>query len=193
MADGSHPANPRSAPAEVWDRVRDDYRGGLPAHEVCRRHGVGLTSLRNRAARERWRRTDLPWIPPNVLDARDEGVELEARIGGDLDKVDLCDLSVVAFRRMMRAVLRGHAAEALRWRKLSLVLETDHDRIEREIAQEDQIRHRSGLDAPTTPEEAEKRAAARAMAERWLYDPDPDDPEDAAYFAEAQKPEPPDA
>lgn len=154
MADGSQltPANPRSVPDTVWDRARDDYRGGLPAHEVCRRHGVGLTSLRNRAARERWRRTDQPWTPPNSLDPCDEGVELEARIGGDLDRVELCELSVIALRRMMRAVMRGHAAEALRWRKLYLVLEADHDRVEREIAQGEQVWHMAGTDAGLTRE-----------------------------------------
>ncbi|MDP3404905.1 MAG: hypothetical protein Q8S03_09455 [Brevundimonas sp.] len=178
MADGSQPANPRSAPAEVWERARDDYRGGLPAHEVCRRHGVGLTSLRNRAARERWRRTDLPWIPPNVLDPRDEGVELEARVGGDLDQVALGELSLVAFRRMMRAVLRGHAAEALRWRKLSLVLEADHDQVEREIEQEAQIRHMSGLDAGPSREaiQAELKAA-REVLKRWREADAPDRPD----------------
>ena len=40
------------APDAVWARVREDYLAGRSATECCRRHGVGLTSLRNRAARE---------------------------------------------------------------------------------------------------------------------------------------------
>ena len=44
-------ANPRRAPDDVWARVRDDYLSGLPAAVVCQRHGVGLTAMRNRAAR----------------------------------------------------------------------------------------------------------------------------------------------
>ena len=48
----------RSAPDEVWTQVRDDYLGGISAPECCRRHGVGLTALRKRAANEGWRRAD---------------------------------------------------------------------------------------------------------------------------------------
>ena len=59
MADGSPTlyGKGRSAPDEVWGRVREDYLSGLPGIEVCRRHGVGLTAMRNRATREGWRRT----------------------------------------------------------------------------------------------------------------------------------------
>lgn len=66
MADGSPTlyGKGRSAPDEVWGRVREDYLSGLPGIEVCRRHGVGLTAMRNRAAREGWRRTDQPWTRP---------------------------------------------------------------------------------------------------------------------------------
>ena len=124
MADGppQTPANPRSAPDEVWARVQEDYLIGMPAKEVCRRHGVGLTALRDRAARDGWRRCDQPWTPPPLLDPDDEGVALEARVGGDLDKVELYDLNYVAQRRMMRAAMRGDAAEALRWRRVRQAL-----------------------------------------------------------------------
>ena len=127
MADGSPTlyGKGRSAPEEVWGRVREDYLSGLPGIEVCRRHGVGLTAMRNRAAREGWRRTDQPWTPPNTLDPDDEGVLLEHEIDGDLDRVELRQLSFVAWRRMQRAVLRGQAAEALRWRRVQLVLDAE--------------------------------------------------------------------
>ena len=91
MADGSPTlyGKGRSAPDEVWGRVREDYLSGLPGIEVCRRHGVGLTAMRNRAAREGWRRTDQPWTPRSALDPDDEGVLLEHEIDGDLDRVEL--------------------------------------------------------------------------------------------------------
>jgi hypothetical protein len=141
MADGSPTlyGKARSAPDEVWARVREDYLSGLPATEVCRRHGVGLTAMRNRAAREGWRRTDQPWTPPNTLDPDDEGALLEDQIEGDLDRVELSQLSYVAWRRMQRAVLRGHAAEALRWRRVRLAIDAEEAEIERLIEMEERI------------------------------------------------------
>ena len=116
------PQGRKSPPDEVWAQVRDEYLAGWSAPECCRRHGVGLTALRERAAREGWRRADQPWTPPDRLDPWDEGVELDLRINGDLDKVDLEELGYIAHRRMMRAVMRGDAVEALRWRRVQLTM-----------------------------------------------------------------------
>jgi hypothetical protein len=126
----------RSAPDEVWARVKADYLAGLSAPACCRRPGVGLSTLRSRAAREGWRRSDQPWTPPNDLDPWDEGVELEERLGGDLDRVELHELAWVAYRRRMRAVLRGHAAEALRWNRVCDMLEVERQELERFTEQE---------------------------------------------------------
>jgi hypothetical protein len=144
MADGSPhpnstPANPRSAPEEVWARVREDYLAGVPAAEACRRHGVGLTAMRNRAAREGWRRADQPWTPPNRLDPEDEGRWLEESVDGDLDRIELSQLAFVASCRMMRAVMRGHAAEALRWRRVRLMLLEEEAELERLMAQDEAV------------------------------------------------------
>lgn len=108
----------RSAPDAVWAAVRADYLAGMPATEACLRHRVGRTALRDRAAREGWRRADQPWPPSARLDPDDEGAALEDSVGGDLDRIDLAQLSEVARRRMMRAILRGDAPEALRWRRV---------------------------------------------------------------------------
>lgn len=116
------PQGRKSPPDEVWARVREEYLAGWSAPECCRRHGVGLTVLRERAAREGWRRADQPWTPPDRLDPWDEGVELDLRINGDLDKVDLEELGYIAHRRMMRAVMRGDAVAALRWRRVRLTM-----------------------------------------------------------------------
>ncbi len=121
----------RTAPDEVWAAVRDDYLAGLSAAEACRRHGVRLTAMRARAAREGWRRADQPWAPSNRLDPEDEGVELEARVGGDLDKVEMHELSWVADRRMARAVLRGDALGALRWRRVRDAMDAESAEMER--------------------------------------------------------------
>ena len=130
----------RSAPDEVWAAVRDDYLAGLSAPEACRRHGVRLSALRDRAAREGWRRIDQPWAPRNRLDPDDEGVELEARVGGDLNKVELRELSYIAVRRMMRAVMRGDAADALRWRRVRDAMDAEDAEMERLAEQQEAIR-----------------------------------------------------
>ncbi len=123
MAEGSQRG--AAAPQAVWAQVREDYLGGRSASECCRLHGVGLTALRGRAAREGWRRSDQPWTPPARLDPWDEGVELEEQTGGDLDRVAFEQLSYVAARRMMRAVMRGDAMEALRWRRVRLAMDEE--------------------------------------------------------------------
>ncbi|MDO1558029.1 hypothetical protein Q0812_01130 [Brevundimonas sp. 2R-24] len=129
------------APPEVWERVRDDYLAGVSAPECCRLHGVGLSALRDRAAREGWRRADQPWVAPGRLDPDDEGVLLEAQIEGDLDRVELAQLALVADRRMMRAVLRGDAAAALRWSRVTRMLHEGQAELDHWIAQEESLRH----------------------------------------------------
>ena len=170
MADGTEPvftpaAAPangrRSAPDDVWAAVRDDYLAGVPATECCRRHGVGLTVLRGRAALEGWRRADQPWIPPRRLDPWDEGVLLEETVGGDLDKVELRQLTWIADRRMMRAVLRGDAMEALRWRRVRAAVEADAYEVERLIAEDEALRWSGeGADDPDGPDGPDGVSAA---------------------------------
>jgi hypothetical protein len=160
----------RTAPDEVWAVVRDDYLAGMSAPEACRRHGVRLSALRDRAAREGWRRIDQPWAPRNRLDPDDEGVELEARIGGDLNKVELCELSFIAARRMMRAVMRGDAMEALRWRRVRDAMEAEDAEMERLGEQMDAIR-----DARLGYAGLDPRTAARSA-----NDPDASDASDAS-------------
>lgn len=129
----------RYAPAGVWHAVRADYMAGLPAHECCRRHGVTMAALRRRATRQGWRRIDQPWTPPNALDPSDEGVQLEQRSEGDLDRIDTGELIFVAHRRMQRCVLRGDAAGALRWGRVGKALEAEEAEMRRYLCQEEQL------------------------------------------------------
>lgn len=143
----------RCAPGEVWAAVRQDYLAGMSATECCRRHGVGLTTLRSRAAREGWRRQDQAWTPPLRLDPDDEGAELDLQVEGDLDRIGLNDLIYVAHRRVMRAVLRGEAAAALRWRRVQTMLEIDQDEMVRESDREEALSQarREPAPVPSTP------------------------------------------
>jgi hypothetical protein len=155
----------RIAPDAVWAAARDDYLAGLSAPEVCARHDLRLTTLRDRAAREGWRRIDQPWAPRNRLDPDDEGVELEARVGSDLNKVELRELSYIAMRRMMRAVLRGDAAGALRWRRVRDAMDAEDAKMERLGAQLDAI-----LKARRGCARSDERGARHSL-------PDPDAPD----------------
>jgi hypothetical protein len=157
------PATPRPparrgslfAPDGVWAAVKRDYLGGLSAHECCLRYGVRMGTLRHRAARHGWRRVDLPWVPPTRLDAQDEGVQLEERAGGDLDRIEMRELSFVAHRRMMRAALRGDAAEALRWRRVRLAMDEEEAEVQSYVCREDYL-----LRQREAPDPAAARAAA---------------------------------
>jgi len=155
MPDAPSPfhANPRRAPDDVWDRVRDDYLSGLPAAVVCQRHGVGMTAMRNRARRDGWRRADAVWTPPQTLDPDDEGLQLEHSVDGDLNRIELYQLTHVAHCRMMRAVMRGQAAEALRWRRVRTALEAEAA-IEAQLVEQEQRLwdcHRGPVADPPAP------------------------------------------
>lgn len=144
--DNDADAGLQSAPDAVWDRVRADYLAGWSAPACSRRHGVGLSTLRKRARAEEWRRTDQPWAAPKGLDRDDEGLALEERFDGDLEQIPMGELSLVAFQRMMRAVLHGNAAEALRWRRVRQALDAEDAHLRRlyEKAQAAQRRAEQG-------------------------------------------------
>ena len=161
----------RAAPAEVWEAVKDDYLAGLSGPECCRRHGVTLSALRDRAARQGWRRADQPWVPPHALDPWDEGRILEERIGGDLDQIEWSELSHVAEGRMMRAVLRGEAAEVLRWNRVLEILEVREAALRR-WAEEEEVRRLLGRRTGPDPE---------AAAEAEGAEPDSTDDPDSVF------------
>ena len=118
-----------TAPETVWAAVKADYLVGMTATDACRLHGVGLSALRARAAREGWRRADQPWTSgPGAPDPEDEGRALEASVDGDLQRIGYGDLVEVAHARMVRAVLRNDAAGCLRWgRVLDAMEDRQHD------------------------------------------------------------------
>ena len=164
------PRGARIAPEAVWKEVRADYLAGLSAADCCRRHGVGLTALRLRAAREGWRRADQPWVPPSTTrDPWDAGRALEEQVQGDMDRVEPRDLVFVAWSRIQQAVIRGDAGEVLRWSKVQALMQAEVDALERFIAED------------------EARAFERGEA---IY---PDDPDDANAFTGPAAPRSPPA
>ncbi|WP_428148996.1 hypothetical protein [Brevundimonas sp.] len=129
----------QTAPLDIWHTVKADYLAGMSGPDCSRRHGVSLSALRSRAAREGWRRSDQPWIPPQSLDPQDEGRLLEERIGGNLDLIEWGELSGVAEGRMTRAVLRGDSAEFMRWHKVAEIISVREAELRR-WAEEEEVR-----------------------------------------------------
>jgi hypothetical protein len=70
-----------------------------------------VSTLRNRAAEEGWRRQDQPEPEP---------VDLEAELEAGLP--DYADMAAHALIRLNRAILKGHATEAGRWMRLHRTL-----------------------------------------------------------------------
>lgn len=137
----------RIVPPIIWEAIREEYLAGATAPECARLYGVGLTTVRSRAAREGWRRIDPPRneqpcdgaSPPHRragpdADLDDAVLELQRRIGGDLDRVELSDLTRLASHRVSRSVMQGRAVDALRWRRLLETLQAEGDEIRRREA-----------------------------------------------------------
>ena len=105
-ADGARGGYRRASDA-VWARARADYLGGDAAETVCLRHGLALSTLRQRARAEGWRRQDQ--VDPEPVDLE---VEIEAGLP------DYGDIARHALVRMNRAVLAGRAPEAAGWMRI---------------------------------------------------------------------------
>ena len=90
--------------ARTWAAARRDYLAGDPAEAVCARYDLKLGTLRSRAAREGWRRSDVEDVWP---DPQDEAPEAAPP--------DLTQMAAQALMRLNRALQRGRAAEAASW------------------------------------------------------------------------------
>lgn len=141
--DDASPFNPagrgrRIMPEPVWEAARDDYLAGLSGPEVCARHGLRLGTFKQRAARDHWRRKD-QLAPKSATRPLDEGQALEAEVDGDLDRLDYAQLAHVANCRMMRAVLRGGAIEALRWSRVEALMAARQDVVDQWVEENEAI------------------------------------------------------
>lgn len=93
----------------IWAAARRDYLAGDAAEAVCARYDLKLGTLRARAAREGWRRSDvedpLPDDPEPALASPPDPV----------GEADLDRLAADVLARAQRAVARGRAGEAATW------------------------------------------------------------------------------
>ena len=90
--------------ARTWAAARRDYLAGDAAEAVCARYDLKLGTLRSRAAREGWRRSDIEDVWPDPQDETPEAAP-----------PDLTQMAAQALMRLNRALQRGRAAEAASW------------------------------------------------------------------------------
>lgn len=100
---------------ETWAEARSDYLAGFTAEDVCRRYDIGLSALRTRARRERWRRAD--GVDPSPAD---DDLDLFSDVEPD-DMVEMARL------RMVAAISRGQSTEAARWSRIYRDQRADRD------------------------------------------------------------------
>lgn len=106
-ADPAQTAGYRVRSDAVWAAARRDYLAGDTAEAVCDRYQLKSGTLRARAAREGWRRSDMDdvWPAPDDEDDNPPGAA----------PPDLAQMAAQALMRLNRAVRRGRAAEAASW------------------------------------------------------------------------------
>ncbi|MGH7018618.1 MAG: hypothetical protein ACREEY_01985, partial [Brevundimonas sp.] len=102
MGDPTGDTGYRVRSERTWAAARRDYLAGDSAEAVCARYDLKLGTLRHRAAREGWRRSDISDPEPLDLDA-------------ETAPPDLAAMARHALARLDRAVRRGRAAEAASW------------------------------------------------------------------------------
>lgn len=100
---------------DTWAEARSDYLAGFTAEDVCRRYDIGLSALRIRARRERWRRAD--GVDPSPAD---DDLDLFSDVEPD-DMVEMARL------RMIAAISRGQSTEAARWSRIYRDQRADRD------------------------------------------------------------------
>ncbi|HEY0052931.1 MAG TPA: hypothetical protein VGB49_05915, partial [Caulobacteraceae bacterium] len=130
------------APDPDWAAAREDYLAGIPAPMVAERHGLSQRTIRRRAAREGWRREDMPaGLPPWRAEGQLAGqvAELDAVVEArELDEVALLfdprvpELRQYAFRRAATAAATDAPQTAVIWMRLVHLLDRTGDRLERE-------------------------------------------------------------
>lgn len=110
---------------DTWDHARRDYLDGDSAEQVCDRYGLKVSTLRDRAARQNWRKCDQPDPPP----LPDDDPEAD-------QPVDCAALAEDALIRVRRALRLGRASEAASWMRLHEKL------VARQAVAEEQARRR---------------------------------------------------
>ncbi len=91
---------------EVWDRARQAYLAGESGPSVCERYGIGLTTFRERASHDGWRRVDMK---ESTLTSGREVLPASAAY---------TDMAAEAGMRLREALARGRAADVVSWMRV---------------------------------------------------------------------------
>jgi hypothetical protein len=109
----------------LWELAQRDYLRGETAAQVCDRYGLNVSTLRDRARKGEWRKSDQP---DPLLDDEDDPE--------DAAPVDCQALADDALKRVRRALNRGRAVEAASWMRL-------HEKLVRRLDEVVEIERRS--------------------------------------------------
>lgn len=119
----NHPVRAWNARSDAtWEAIRQDYRAGAAARDLCDRYEVALSTLRLKAKEGGWRRadqTDSDLFPADADRWADDTASDAGFAAGDEDWADLAER---ARFRLRRAIASGRAAEAASWLRV-------HDRL----------------------------------------------------------------
>lgn len=102
----ARPRGARRTSEETWARARDEYLAGESAPTVCARFDIGLSSFRERARLDGWRRTDMK-------DSTLTGGRTALAAGASY-----LDLAAEAGMRLRDALARGRAADVVSWMRV---------------------------------------------------------------------------
>jgi len=166
-AEAADPSRPYQVRDDAtWAVARDDYLSGHSAEAVCAQHNLNLSTFRQRARREGWRKSDAENpLPVSLNDAPEPGAAPPTP--------ELMDL---AWRSAAAAIQRGRAGEARRWMRLWQDLRAlirEEQEAARKAEAEARWKEQRAAQALEAAAEAKRRAEAQAQR-------------DAAIQAEAQ-------
>ena len=103
------PAGRRTCSEEEWAWARADYLDGFAAPQIAAAYGMGVSTLRERAHREGWRRRDQP--------AAEAGLSVDVEDVTEEDQ-DVSTMVDTAWRRAALAIKTGDRLAARAWLRL---------------------------------------------------------------------------
>lgn len=142
-------------PPATWGAIRDDYVAGASAAVIADRYGLSERTVRRRAQRERWRRTDLAADhlaalasmagrvhpagtrarPDRILDNNpfiEDGMVVQTELVGNLLVHPTAqDLQTWAFQRAAECAVASQPNVANAWIRLAAAVERREDRLNR--------------------------------------------------------------
>jgi hypothetical protein len=143
----------------VWAHARADYLAGETAQRVCERYDLALSTFRDRAKREGWRRTDIEaeWGDAEPVDAEPRALD---------PAPPTADMIEAAWRAVADALNRGRAYEARAFLRLVRELreEAGRERAQAAMAAREAAKAATTVPVLDDPDSESKGAGAEDLA-----------------------------